>query len=717
MKDMNQVPKQTTQLAQPQPAASNSWAQSGPTLPLELAELVGILLIRLDAAATLWADRSAITSPLNLLPRSAAPGLTQAALINLPHVDMNSASLAGHVDLLDFMYAWSTRAGGKGRPIQYSCNAPNPSSTWPEPLNVPLSVMDQVSGRPGLTRVLDWWWSKSKVLVVNWTEAAVDAAAANGDLETLDWWWNTTGSLNGGQEQWFKYSQRAVDNASGNGHTPVLAWFVKQIGSHLGEAAIKYSDIAMAQAAANGHVHVLRWWVEESGLQTKAQAVLDAAASTNQMDVLEWCLIQPRVLEQVKIGGNIAKYDTLVTSAIRQGNRKLLSWFEERLPSHVRASWHKNPSESMAAAETGDLFAFQWLQDRGWLFGTRQELISFAAGSGKLDVIEWVHKNVPSNNHQTIGWTSDEFTEATRNGDVEMMDWLVSHGHVPWPSVCYYLAASYCGKASVMDWWSNYEGEFERYDLVSHAFKVAISKRRFEILDWWLKADSEHMSPDYLDEYWELLEDAGTQGDVEMIRWWCEVAGADFAFLLRDAVVAASAAGHISVLEYYAGYQGFELDLDHIAIAIAKASDAGHITCLDWWFKHVHAGGSGDGAVFVQAFNHSFQHGPGGKSLLWWTQVFRIQDYGLVPECPYHRFRVRADLVQLIGSLDSVYSLFFTIRCGTWPRLTACDTDDTDPQLWITSPEAYRDSRPPKFTTPLSMPRPAGLPRAAICPL
>ncbi|ORZ33778.1 hypothetical protein BCR44DRAFT_74309 [Catenaria anguillulae PL171] len=579
-------------------AALSPSSDSPPPLVFDLAEAIAVYVLRLQAVATLWQDPQAIAQPLNVVSRVTSPNLTKAALVQLPHVDLDFASVElGDVALLEFMYTWSNnRSDPKARPLQFKTSGSH-------------GAIDRASAK-GFVPVLAWWIKHSSDLFCDWTEAAIDEASANGDLKTLNWWFHKSGIPHAD----LKYSVTAMDQASGNGMDHVLEWWLKRSG--LRRNQLKYSERAMGLAAANGHWTTLAWWMH-SRLEVKARDVLDYAASMDRMDVLEWCLLQPKIVRQVWFGRSRDVPD-LVTGAIERGNRELLVWFSGVEELHGRWDLQCWSAASMAAAKMGDLTTLRWFFKQGWLLGSKDQLINLAAASGNIRVLDWLDRNIGHGIWMNTWVDTDGFIDATNNGFISVLDWLLEHGYTPDTNGCYYSYASGKGQVEALEWWSKYEGEFGQEQVVDAISCASARDDNLQVLDWWLRSGL--LTPEVLDEVgvYDFLSSFGKRGKLETIRWWVEQAGPDYSYLLiGDAITSASTTGQMNVLEYCMEKCG-PLQGDDVRYAIAAASRAGRVDVLEWW----RTCGDASESDFVAAFSESWYHSP--HSMLWWTQVFGL---------------------------------------------------------------------------------------------
>ncbi|ORZ33777.1 hypothetical protein BCR44DRAFT_1437585 [Catenaria anguillulae PL171] len=573
-----------------------------PLLVHELAECIAIIAIRLNAIATLWQDPQAIAQPLNVLPRSASPNLTKAALNQLPHIDLDFTSVRlADVALLDFMYDWAhSPVDRKARPLQFRAHEP---SVHDLAAGENVSCAIDLASAGGFVPVLEWWFRHSPNLFFIWTEAAIDEASANGKLHVLNWWFHESGI----PQADLKFSAAAMDQASGNGRDDVLEWWLKRSGLRTNQ--LKYSKRAMGLAAANGHVATIEWWMS-SGLKLMSAYVVDYAASKDRMDVLEWCLLQPVIVEQTRFHRDEQDdVDDLVTGAIQRGSRQVLDWFDAIVQLHGRWGKIQQALASMAAARNGDLFALQWLRERGWLHGSQAQLINAAASSGCVSVLQWLQENVVDNQASHLALL-DGFELASTGGFVHVLDWLVAHGYKPSKEDSYYSYAHAGGHAAVLEWWKGYPGEFYRDDLAD------------EVIHNWTSEKYVH---------YKVLWPFGQRGDLNMIRWWVETAGPDYSHLIPAAVSGASYAGQMDILEYCLTH-GEPLDCEDVQEAITEASKAGKIQVLAWWRNN----GRASHEDFVEAFLCGVdrnRHSP--AAMLWWTQVYGL-DFEMLDQADSH---------------------------------------------------------------------------------
>ena len=139
------------------------------------------------------------------------------------------------------------------------------------------AIANSIDGasRNGQVASLDWWLHSG--IPLEYTEQALEAASAKGEMEVLAWW---------KQQQKDHGLQmkvgRVMDMASTAGHVQVLDWWARTLPE------VKYDRLAMYHASCHGKVDVLQWWLG-SGLQLIFDPdALIGATRHNRPEVLEW---------------------------------------------------------------------------------------------------------------------------------------------------------------------------------------------------------------------------------------------------------------------------------------------------------------------------------------------------------------------------------------------------------------------------------------------
>jgi len=115
------------------------------------------------------------------------------------------------------------------------------------------------------------------LLVLEYTEAALEYASAKNNIPALAWWrhQNKVSGLP------LKVG-RVMDVASTAGHVKVLEWWAAS------QLEFKYDRHVLHHASCHGKVDVLQWWLG-SGLQLIFdQDALTGATRHNRPEVLEW---------------------------------------------------------------------------------------------------------------------------------------------------------------------------------------------------------------------------------------------------------------------------------------------------------------------------------------------------------------------------------------------------------------------------------------------
>ncbi|ORZ35755.1 hypothetical protein BCR44DRAFT_35390 [Catenaria anguillulae PL171] len=508
-----------------------------PYLTLELADCTLAIAVQRAAVASLW-NPVAISQPLNVLPRSTVPLPTKVALMHLPHVDLDFATKLNDVSLLRLMLAWSTRPGG--RPVNYS-----------DPITLAMLA--------GHVRALDWWIDESG-LCFKWNVAAIKAACINGRIDVLEWW----------AERGFphlsdmEFVADVIFAATEGGHVHVLDW----LWSHLPNAQDRFVEAVhdvsyqyygtpiMKMAAKSGCIAVLEWWIAKAKSKlskTPSLAPIVAAALYHGHEhVLEWCKLHPNVIKQQRIFPWNMVGASPLTTAVMNGLR---GWIDE-------LSLLVLPNEYWSASRMAcqrDTQALEWLQQKGYLVGSRYQLTSIAASSLQpatktIDTLEWIHKHVDATipaheeTHETV-W--EPMFGACGVGKVHVLDWLVLHGNKIGQdglAECFHAATRNC-HVNVLDWLLMQSAISSDQLRGMASGIVSLVDCDLATWNWWL----EHCGP--LDKFAECFDSFIFYGQEDnrdclaILQLWLDhVKSVCFG---ASSIKAAIASGHLEALEWF----------------------------------------------------------------------------------------------------------------------------------------------------------------------
>ncbi|ORZ30705.1 hypothetical protein BCR44DRAFT_90303 [Catenaria anguillulae PL171] len=513
-------------------------AARSPSMLHELAEPILALAIHLVARSSLW-HPLAIVRPLNVISRKHAPLLTQVALSQLPRIDMITATRAGDADLLNLMVQWSNRP--RGRPLRYKS-----------------SDVVQAAMRSGNIQVIEWWQARHMVdYFFVWPRDAISEAVRCGHVHVLDWWQNR--GMPGFRPSTFV--QEFVGVASAAGHVQVLDWLLKHVNATVLKAGESealwpfdqafgrvdgpaHCDV-MGQAAQFGHVDVLEWWMCKSSQALVARPTLHSvfrvAVWKKHLDVLEWCKMYPNTVEQRHTGGN--SFKSIGEWTITLVQHGMIGWVDTlsiELNDHERQSLCDNAYASMRA--------LRWTLERGWIGGepalTCLELAIRTAGDFSLELLEWLHTKldevlIDSHAMKQV----DLCLAAVKGGHVEVLDWLVAHGHALQEHNIdeYFVEASHFGHARLLDQilkhapFSNPDHELLRIVLTRQVMDVATVKGSISVLEWWATQIQSLISqfdpfktlykdmPDFMRMQFQLQDALGiasVNGHADVVEWW-----------------------------------------------------------------------------------------------------------------------------------------------------------------------------------------------------
>ncbi|ORZ35754.1 hypothetical protein BCR44DRAFT_35389 [Catenaria anguillulae PL171] len=524
-----------------------------PVLTLELADLALAMAVQHAAVTSLW-NPIVISQPLNALSRSASPLPTKVALMHLPHVDLDTATKLNNVDLLKFMLAWSKKPGG--RPANYS---------HPMLLGMRASAL----------AALDWWLDQSGLCFQRDLRGVLEACTL-GRLNVLEWWKGRSfvgyhSRLENGKVPEVTVVISAATRA---GRLDVLDWLWK----HLPDAQAAFKQAcqeesaimeAVAQSRHDVAVTVAEWWLEKCrteslGPMPSLAPVLLHALAKRCVALLEWCKSHRQVVEHYQAGRTTQRVYSAGQSALALavvGNA--LDWIDSLGIVPTKGEY---AIATETACAIGNTDALKWLQDKGWLVGSRFHLLcsvtqqsehGFAIESRMLQTLQWIH------DHAALDLDPEEEQYAVMMGDSVYRD-LCTFGHV-----------------KVLDWLHSHGYQLDNGDW-EHFFGEATNGQHLNVLEWLAahtKASKKRLTEIATRLEWE-------SHDLSIWKWWLARLGALDAFariIVAPAFYLPHENPHCTLILQLWLDSGAVLDY---AACINSASIAGNVAVLDW-FLHV----------------------------------------------------------------------------------------------------------------------------------
>ncbi|ORZ30975.1 hypothetical protein BCR44DRAFT_1443597 [Catenaria anguillulae PL171] len=452
-----------------------------------------------------------------------------SALMLMPQVDMNSATRLGDIALLEFMLQWSKQPAG--RPLNY------------DPQNVLTFAL-----KCGSTDVLEWWLNRPTVLFVDWDWRdcfLMEAFCERKDHVWLEWW-KARGypylELEEGDDP-STFALVAV-NASHEGRVDLLDWLLENVGAVRIESA---SAKAVLAAARRGHVHVMDWWVTRlkagvMGAKMDWIELFSTAFYHAQAAVLDWCKTQPNAMEALQHG---IEQSVLEGEASASHCSEFRSMCYNAVCNGPSGDWlhafgllrfaQSNSVFSRKACEKGQLELVKELHSRGYLLGSRNQLVQSSLGSGKLELLKWIHATVdlsiPDMKGWYFGYDPYDISQGCGKVGVDILDWLLANGF-PFPApgdkrAKVFGSAAYYGRLDVLEWMftNGFATDMTMEDW-SGSFGSASEAGHVHVLDWLAERIPKIVSgtattPSIRIVFWRVF----SEGRVGVIEWWMQKAG------------------------------------------------------------------------------------------------------------------------------------------------------------------------------------------------
>ncbi|KAF0709613.1 Aste57867_5838 [Aphanomyces stellatus] len=312
---------------------------------------------------------------------------------------------------------------------------------------------------------------------------------------------------------------QVMDIAAQHGHVTLLTWMTTHA------SAVGCTSAAMNLAARSGHVHVLEWLHVHRREGCSVHA-LDWAAAAGHLHAVQW-LVANRTERRSPMA---------LTLSLAHRQWHVADW----LWSHVVVGLDNTNQLTFvwqvidAVAARGDVEAMTWLHHRVTRRQWSRNAMDVAAAAGRLDMLRWLHAN------RSDGCSPDSLNVALVHGHSNVAKWLVEH----------YGATQACPAEGLC---------------------LAVRRADWKTLLW------VHATMPHLDWPSDVMVAAAGANQLDVVQWL---------FTHRPetssshAIEAAAANGHLRVLEWLQGIEGWSS-----AVMDAAASE-GRIEVLKWLQTH-----------------------------------------------------------------------------------------------------------------------------------
>jgi hypothetical protein len=162
----------------------------------------------------------------------------------------------------------------------------------------------------------------------------------------------------------------------------------------------------------------------------------------------------------------------------KHGKLQTLQWLGVHNSTVFRQNTMPIDGETWAnAAYSGNLELLEWLLEigcpRGRVHSQHPETLStlpcsYAAGNGQSNAFDWL---VEHGFEWDNSWDMSAYCHAARNGHLEMLNHLLSHGKPAKISCRFVLDAAYRGHTNVLEWGRDHspDGELHHQDCISNS--------------------------------------------------------------------------------------------------------------------------------------------------------------------------------------------------------------------------------------------------------
>ncbi|ORZ39126.1 hypothetical protein BCR44DRAFT_1427257 [Catenaria anguillulae PL171] len=423
----------------------------------------------------------------------------------------------------------------------------------------------------------------------NWTWSAVNAAAANQDLESVEWILSRIGST-GAQACNKRLIQELTRGVFASGSLEMVHWlqtttlvFPVTGGTRLA-GEIDLND-AVNGASIGGHLHLIRWAIQEQNLVKldpatgKIPRYLTVIVDLDQV-VKEMNPGFVAVLEWWTTAGNAARFGIQVTGTM--------------------ASW----TVRQPLLQGNVAFAEWWLvQSSVFHEYTNVEMVADAAVGGNVQMLDLLYHKAGS--AFRYHFNEPEIVNLmTEHGQIKALEWWKANVKSPSLMSCFHpmslAKAGHNGHVDVLDWWK------KQYDRLGQPLPLMppevlqhpSTMGQLDVLDWW-KANV----PDAVAQIDRLWQDMSPR----VTKWWFKhgkavrTAGADKSWILHAALH-----GNPIMLAFAFDANGIgpgiPRDAVHVDLVVRTACAHGHANVLEWLAQHSGLPFTfGTAAVFVAA--------------------------------------------------------------------------------------------------------------------
>lgn len=368
---------------------------------------------------------------------------------------------------------------------------------------------------------------------------------------------------------------------------------------------------AMATAAERGNLRLLQLLTTRHPHAVWLPQLMDAAASTGQLAVLEWLASDPRsrfgpsgwAFTLAAAGGHLAAVQWLlehyptfhvapfqVVEAAKQGHAELTRYLYEE----PRLGLSATDGVKYAAAH-GDLELVQWFVAQSTESLDDSAIVDAASG-GHLAVIQWLHSHLP---HGYIGWA---MPNAAQGGHLDVVQWLFAH--------CGDCGANYAmnsavsaGQLHVVKWLHDmgiddgcttaamdgaakgghlatlqWLHEFRSEGCTQLAMDSAAANGHLDVLKWLHATRSDRCSDG-------AITSAAENGHLDVIQWLVDEHGiSDMMTLIMDSIDPLASAvehGHLAVAQWVF-HRGFDSNEE---ACLTFAAERGHLDIVQWLYE------------------------------------------------------------------------------------------------------------------------------------
>ncbi|TYZ58061.1 hypothetical protein PybrP1_001292 [[Pythium] brassicae (nom. inval.)] len=301
---------------------------------------------------------------------------------------------------------------------------------------------------------------------------------------------------------------------------------------------------AMATAAELGNLRLLQWLTTRHPRAVWLPQVMDAAASTGQLAVLEWLQSDPR--------SRFGPSGWAFTLAAAGGHLESVRWLIERHPT-----FHVVPFQVVEAAKKGYAELTRYLFEQPRLGLSAKDGVKHAAAHGDLELVQWfVARSAESLDDSAI-------VDAASGGHLEVIQWL--HAHLPHGYTGWAMPnAARGGHLDVLQWlFANRADSGAGY-----AMNSAASAGQLHVVQWLHANGTEGCTT-------AAMDGAAEGGHLETVKWLHENRSEGCTPLAMDG---AAANGHLAVLKWLHAVRG-ERCSDG---AISSAAENGHLDVIKW---------------------------------------------------------------------------------------------------------------------------------------